>query len=397
MRRVWIPSFVAILGVLLVIFPADSIGQPQGGGVIRGKVHNATIGGTGVAEAEVTLYQYENGQEKERGNTKTKNDGSFSFSELSPEKEKAYYLRAVYKGVEYYSPTVTFEGKKELLLDIPVYETTDKDATISVKMHHVFMGLEEGFLQIQEIMVLDNHGDRVYVGSREMEPGKREVLRISLPKKAVAFEALKGLMSCCIVQAEDGFIDTMDIKPGRKEIRFSYKVDYGASRYELSKKLYARTESIDILIPDKGIKATSDTLELKGTFGNPGQRFLHLSGKDLAKGSRIVLELRGLPWGKGMFKLGVIGLVVLIMGAGLSYPFVRKWKGKRESGEPDLIGSETVTVVDQREDLLRNIAHLDDLFESGEIEPDEYRSKRKGMMERATDLSGQLKGLAPKD
>jgi hypothetical protein len=165
----------------------------------------------------------------------------------------------------------------------------------------------------------------------------------------------------------------------------------------LSKKLYARTESIDILIPDKGIKATSDTLELKGTFGNPGQRFLHLSGKDLAKGSRIVLELRGLPWGKGMFKLGVIGLVVLIMGAGLSYPFVRKWRGKRESGEPDLIGSETVTVVDQREDLLRNIAHLDDLFESGEIEPDEYRSKRKEMMERATDLSRQLRGLVPKD
>ncbi|MCK5554345.1 MAG: hypothetical protein KAJ09_14435, partial [Deltaproteobacteria bacterium] len=351
MKRVWASSFMAILWVLLVVFASTSIAQPQGTGVIRGKIQNETMDGTGVADVEVTLHQHGDEQEKQRGSTKTQNDGTFSFSGISLEKEKAYYLRVVYKEVEYYSPTGTFEDKKELVLNIPVYETTDKDTTISVKMHHVFMGLEEGFLVIREIMVLDNHGDRVYVGSREMEPGKREVLRISLPRKVTAFEPLKGLMDCCIVQTKDGFIDTMDIKPGRKEIRFSYKVDYGSSRYELSKRLSAKTESIDFLIPDKGIKAKSDTLELKGTFGNPGQRFLHLSGKDLAKGSRIVLELRGLPWGKGFFKFAIVGLVAVIMGAGLAYPFMRKWVRKGESGEPDIIKSERVTLVDQREEL----------------------------------------------
>jgi 5-hydroxyisourate hydrolase-like protein (transthyretin family) len=388
---------MAILWVLLVVFASTSIAQPQGTGVIRGKIQNETMDGTGVADVEVTLHQHGDEQEKQRGSTKTKNDGTFSFSGISLEREKAYYLRVVYKEVEYYSPTVTFEDKKELVLNIPVYETTDKDTTISVKMHHVFMGLEEGFLVIREIMVLDNHGDRVYVGSREMEPGKREVLRISLPQKVTAFEPLKGLMGCCIVQTKDGFIDTMDIKPGRKEIRFSYKVNYGSSRYELSKRLSAKTESIDFLIPDKGIKATSDTLELKETFGNPGQRFLHLSGKDLAKGSRIVLELRGLPWGKGFFKFAIVGLVAVIMGAGLAYPFMRKWARKGESGEPDIIRSERVTLVDQRGELLRNIAHLDDLFESRKIDPEEYRSKRKEMMETAKELTGQLGGLTSKD
>jgi hypothetical protein len=388
---------MAILWVLMVVFASTSIAQPQGTGVIRGKIQNETMDGTGVGDIEVTLHQHGDEQEKQRGSTKTKNDGTFSFSGVSLEREKAYYLRAVYKEVEYYSPTVTFEDKKELALNIPVYETTDKDTTISVKMHHVFMGLEEGFLVVREIMVLDNHGDRVYVGSREMEPGKREVLRISLPQKVTAFEPLKGLMGCCIVQTKDGFIDTMDIKPGRKEIRFSYKLDYGSSRYELSKRLYAKTESIDFLIPDKGIKATSDTLELKGTFGNPGQRFLHLSGKDLAKGSRIVVELRGLPRGKGFLKLAIVGLVAVIMGAGLAYPFMKKWVRKGESGEPDIIRSERVTLVDEREELLRNIAHLDDLFESGKIDPEEYRSKRKEMMETAKELTGQLGGSTSKD
>jgi hypothetical protein len=365
--------------------------------VIRGKVLNGTTDGTVVADVELTLHQHGDGQEKQKGSTRTDNDGAFSFPGLSLEKEKSYYVRATYKGVEYYSRTISFGDKKELLLDLSVYETTHKDTDISVKMHHVLMGLKEGILLIQEIMVLENIGDRVYVGSREFEPGKKEVLRVSLPQKATALEFLKGLMSCCIVKTEDGLIDTMDIKPGRKEIRFSYKVDYGSSRYELNKRLYAKTESIDFLIPDQGIKAKSDMLEFRGSMGNPGQRFLHLSGKDLSKGSRIVLELRGLPWGKGFLKLAIVGLVAVIMGAGLAYPFMRKWTRREDSGEPDNIKSERVTRVDQKEELVREIAHLDDLFESGEIDPEEYRSKRKQMMEKAREITRELRNVASKD
>jgi hypothetical protein len=140
-------------------------------------------------------------------------------------------------------------------------------------------------------------------------------------------------------------------------------------------------------------------LEFRGPMGNPGQRFLHLKGKDLVKGSRIVLELRGLPWGKGIFKLVVVGLVVVIMGGGLTYPFMRKWLRREESGEPGIIdiGPERRTPVDQREELLREIGHLDDLFESGKIDSEEYRSKRKQMMEEAKEITRELRGLASKD
>ncbi len=110
-----------------------------------------------------------------------------------------------------------------------------------------------------------------------------------------------------------------------------------------------------------------------------------------------MLELRGLPWGKGFFKLAIVGLVAVIMGAGLAYPFMRKWTRKEESGEPDIIRSERVTLVDQKEELVRDIAHLDDLFESGEIDPEEYRSKREQMMEKAREIARELSNLASKD
>lgn len=390
-----VSSFLAFFWVLSSVIPPMPIAQPKATGVIRGKVLNGTMGGRGASDVEVTLHQYSNGQEKQRGSTKTDTAGAFSFLELSLDTE-AYYVRATYKGVEYYSPTVSFGDKKELRLDLSVYETTDKDTNISVKMHHVFLELEEGILWIQEIMVLENNGDRVYVGYHEVEPGKREVLRISLPKKATALQPLKGLMSCCIIQTEDGFIDTMDIKPGKKEIRFSYKVDYRYSRYELRKRLYTKTEFIDFLIPDQGIRAKSDMLEFRGAVdnpGNPGQRFLHLSGKGLTKGSQVVVELRGLAWGKGLFKVGIVGLVVVIMGIGLAYPFMRKRTGK----EAGVIGPKRAIPGDRRQELLWEIAYLDDLFESGEIAPKEYRSRRKRIMEEVKEVTRLLRKISSKD
>lgn len=396
MKRIWISSFVTIW-FLSLILPVPRIAQPQEEGLIKGKVLNRTTGGKGVAGVEVTLHQIVNEQEDQKERTKTNKDGTVSFPGLSRGRGLAYYLSTRYEEVEYFSPTVSFGDKKELLLHLSVYETTDKDTTVFVKMHHVLIGLEEGELWVQEIIVLENAGDRVYVGSREVEPGKKEVLRISLPKNATALEFSKSLMACCTLKTEDGFIDTMDIKPGRKEISFAYKVDYGPSRYELSKMLYAKTESIDFFIPDKGITAKSDMLEFKGWVGNPDQRFLHLSGKDLTKGSKIVLELRGLPWGKGFFRFAMVGLVVVIMGAGLAYPFMRRRVRRAESRKPEIMKREKVSLLDQRKELIWEIAHLDKLFESDKIGPEEYRSKRKHMMERAKEITRQLRGLAKYD
>jgi hypothetical protein len=56
-----------------------------------------------------------------------------------------------------------------------------------------------------------------------------------------------------------------------------------------------------------------------------------------------------------------------------------------------------MTLVDQKEELVRDIAHLDDLFESGEIDPEEYRSKRKQMMGKAKEITRELRNLASKD
>ncbi len=73
---------------------------------------------------------------------------------------------------------------------------------------------------------------------------------------------------------------------------------------------------------------------------------------------------------------------------------MRKWTRKGDIGELNLSGSERATPIHLTQEVLREIAHLDDLFEPGEIHPKEYRSKRKRMMEKTKEITMQLRGWA---
>lgn len=394
MRKYGFPLIIASLWILLSIFLHSGTAESQPTGVMRGKVINGTKGGPKVSGAEVFLYQTEGDQEKEKEGTKTDQDGTFSFAGLRRGSDLSYSVRVLYKGVEYFSPKVSFGDRKELPLRLSVYETTDQDKEIVVKMHHVIMKLEDGDLWVQEMMILENRGDRVYIGLREVEPQKREVLQFSLPRKATDLGLSTNLMSCCIITTQDGFIDTMDIKPGQKEIAFYYKIKYGSSTYELTKPLHTKTESFNVFLPNNGIiKAKSSQLEFKGVVGDQGAQFLHFAGNDLGSGSQVEVELSGLPQGKKFIKWAVTGGVIFLFGIGFSLPFLRKRTRRWEEGKSVVHRSGRQDLFDEREELLRNIAHMDGLFQSQQDDPEQYQSRRKQMMDRAILLTKQLKRL----
>jgi hypothetical protein len=394
MRKYGFSLLIVSSWILLSVFFHPEAAQSQPTGVMRGKVINGTKGGPKVSGAEVFLYQIEGEQEKEKERTKTDRAGAFSFRGLRTGSDVSYSVRVLYKGVEYFSPKVSFGDRRELPLSLSVYETTDQEKEIAVKMHHVVVKLEDGDLQVQEMMVLENRGDRVYIGLREVEPQKREVLQFSLPRKATDLGLSKNLMDCCIIATEGGFIDTMDIKPGRKEIAFYYKIKYGSSTYELTKSLHAKTESLNVFLPNNGIKAKSSQLEFKGVVGDQGAQFLHFAGSSLESGSRVEVDLSGLPQGKKFIKWAVTGAGIFLFGVGVSLPFLRKRTRGWEGGKRMLQHrSRSQVLFEEREELLRNIAHMDGLFQSQQVDPGQYRSRRKQMMDRVILLTKQVKRL----
>jgi hypothetical protein len=74
---------------------------------------------------------------------------------------------------------------------------------------------------MKEIMILENKGNKVYVGVRVFKSGRNATLRISLPKEAINVQ----LMSPSLIKSGAGLMDTSEIRPGTKKILFSYQIN----------------------------------------------------------------------------------------------------------------------------------------------------------------------------
>jgi len=390
MKRIYNSIYTMVLLLLFLPLPVVSIAVDSSSGIIKGQVINNTLDRKGMEGIEIILYQFVDGKESEVGRTKTNPSGFFSFQGISVDKKIVYYSTTKYKEVEYFSQPVGFEDKKTLTLDLIVYETTGQDTDIYAKMHHIFLEIKGDSLWIKELMIVENRGDTVYVGHKELEPGKKETLRISLPKEATDIKYIDGLMPCCVVKTEEGFSDTMDVKPGMKKILFSYTVNYRGSTYQFIKGIPIKTDSIDFFFPDKGIKVKSDQLEFKGTLGDSAGRFSHLSGKNFPKGSQIVIEFHGLPWIKNLFKWVILVLVIVLIGAGFAIPFIKRRQyqdeGDEQTSVPDIIN-----LYEQKQAVLQTIAELDDLSESDGVNSEEYQIKRTELLKKAKEITKQLK------
>ncbi|MEW6616465.1 MAG: hypothetical protein AB1401_13500 [Thermodesulfobacteriota bacterium] len=389
MRLIRNLMYISIFMLLLLPFPIISIAGDSSSGIIKGRVINNTLGGKGMKGLEIILYRFADGKESEVGRTRANPAGSFSFHGISVDKKIVYFLTTNYKQVEYFSRPVGFENKNTLILNLIVYETTDKDTGIYVKMHHIFSEIKGESLWIKELMVVENQSDIVYVGQKELKPGKKETLRIYLPKEATNIKYIDGLMTWFVVKTEEGFSDTMDIKPGMKKILFSYTVDYRGSGYQFKKGISLKTDNIDFFFPDKGIKVKSDQLEFEGTVGDTAGRFSRLSGKNFAKGSQVVIKFHNLPGKKDFFKWVIAGLVVLLFGAGFAIPFVKSRQHQYERDEQT--SSPNLTDLhEQKQAVLQAIAELDDLSESGGVNSEGYQIKRTELLKKAKEITKQL-------
>lgn len=384
-------ALLSLMGLLLLPPMGLLADENKGQGAISGSLTNGTTGER-VPGVEVVLKRYEGDQEIEDQKTLSDPEGKFYFSGLDQGEGHNYILNTLYKGVEYDSPPVVFKDQqREIPLDITVYDTTDSDKKILVVMHHVLMEPREGALWVRELMIVENHDNRVYVGSHEIEPDKKETVRISVPPQAREIEPLRGLMSGYIVQLPDGFADTMGIKPGRKEIQFRYKVDYGTSNLTLPKRINLMTSSLDFFIPD-GIKAVGENVQYAGLVGEPGKQFLHFSGKNLPKDSQAALTLEGLLTKKKSFKGIAPILAIALVGIGLIYPLLRRRKKPGETKkEIEADSEEELTLQEERQNILRAIAELDDLMDSGQISPEEHHKKRRLLKERIVALTQTMK------
>lgn len=375
------------IALLVIIFTlsltAPALAAEPDSGTIKGQLVNETENGSSVANQEITLDIYLNDTQADSAITKTDAEGYFVFDDLSTESSYSYQATLNYQEADYASDWLSFDGgETNESVEIVVYDSTTSDEAIMVAVSHtvIYTHTEPDNLLVEEYFMFVNDSDRTYIGSGEpTADGKRETLRFSLPKGATAFQPGYGLMECCILGSEDGFVDTMPVLPGGQEVVYSYMLNYDSEAYTLSRNVNYPTESFDLLVQGEEIKIVSDHLTTEEGMNIEGTWFNRLSGKNLTRGNVLVTQLANLPATKsqgGTIKWIILTLVVLA-GGFLVY-FLRK---KRVQPVP------VEDSPDQKQqNLLLEIAQLDNDFENGKIPEEVYRRRRTTKKAQLTEL-----------
>ncbi len=360
-----------MLRVILILFTifsslaAPALAASAGTGTIQGQLVNGTASGSGVANLEITLKTYLNDKEINSATSQTDEEGNFIFTGVKIELGFKYQASLFFQAGEYTSERFTFAAEEDTAsTTVTVFDATTSAESVRIATAHTIIYAGQDTLDVKEYFLFVNDSDRTYVGPA-MRPEKTGVLTFLLPPESTGFQLSLGLG---IVNTSDGFAESMPLLPGVREVAFNYQIPYRSGEYVFSPEINYPMDNYNVLIQGSEVQVSSTQLVKEETLTISGNQFQHFSGSDLLPRDTIAVRLSGLSGSGGSaFQLFAAGLLVLVFVVSLGY----LWMKRRTPHVPVAESS-----VLSQEELLQEIARLDDTFESGKIRENAYRRQR---------------------
>ena len=382
------------MAVFLLVLAAPAYGQE--GGLIAGRVINGTTDGTTVEGVPVSLHILGNGEVPDVLAVITDSNGRFVLEE-PPESADGYMLVATYQDVDYSVEVAVGDDLSDVALT--VYEPTSSLENVAVSMNSVLVvGIdsEARRLSVMELVLVENTGDRIFVTNIN-EGGPMNLLRFPLPPNAINLLVQTELPQGEVIQVDTGFAITAAVPPGEYSMAFTYTAPYTERRLDFSRQFLQGVGSFRFLVPEGIGSVTGPTLESIGITEIGETTFQVLHAENIARGDsvtvalgdlagpsvsrRIMDQLRSPAWSTVVAVALIVALGVLVV---LGVIRARTWRGSSTSED----------VLDDREALVRAVAALDDRYDMGEVEEEEYREQRQVLKARLVVLT-QEEDLAP--
>ncbi len=326
--------------------------------------------------------------------TTTGPDGSFRFEGLGTGTNRQYDLSARYQGIDYFADDLLrFTAPGQVLTTtVTVYETTsDPDAIVLDRSHLILDFSGSDAIDVAELHIFLNTTDRTYVGEVVPESSGRPVtLRFGLPAGATNLRFQDPRMETSVIRTDSGFLDTLPVLPGGRQVLFSYRVPYSPPRFHFARQMEYTSNNLNVLVRDVGVKVTVPGL----TEGEPrevgsGVRYLNFVGRNVVKGQELVVQFEGTPQlatettageaattgpagglGQDLLRWVAVALA-LVAGAGaIGYAVARG----RPAAPVEVESREDLEAL--RQELLLALARLDDAYEAGQLREADYQEER---------------------
>jgi hypothetical protein len=370
-----------LLGTLTIVF-AVSLWMPTSAGAFQvvGKVVNGTTDNP-VHPATILVVRPSGGMLTEREVHTMDDQGRFTIDDLDDE-APVYLLRVSFQGVNY-TELVRFDGNDPFTMEINVYELTTSWDDVRVTVPHFMLMGSPDTLTVNKYTEITNssspprtiHGDDarfvLYLPEDAIEINALNVRSLSVPLPVTPHPT-----------GEPGaYSIDYPIKPGRTTVEVSFDLPYGDSQYTYTEPLRYDVDEMRIIAQDPAISVTSSTVDVGPSEEFHGFKSYKLA--DLTGGDALTLTFSGgassapPPAGSDAHVLVIpsrawnlaLGLMIVLIITLIGFLLAMVGKGPSKGVESEVLRS-------QKEDLLNQLAKLDDLHKTGTVSDQLYRMKR---------------------
>ncbi len=310
-------------------------------------------------------------------------EGNYSFDLTNVQPDWIYLVTTQFGGYRFNSePGIldTVEDVPQLELPIIVYEESSDAANVQLEQFQIFLSFTEERLEIAELYQFSNNGNTIFVGQTG-DPNQGTV-KIQIPANAqnLLFERGFGqndFFSAMndMVQTEDGWADTFPLRPGvgTLEMVVRYSLSY---EDVIMHTLPYGAENVTLIMPDAGVAPNEAEWEFQRQDDFGGGNFNNYSRSPFAIGESINLTFDDRPTlvadPQGNIQQVrnetnelIVGGAALLIAVGAAVFMVQQWRREGETA-----------VFSTPDELLAEIADLDDEFEEGDLNRQEYEQER---------------------
>ena len=330
-------------------------------------------------------------------------DGRFALPGVPVAEGRLYFVSVEYQGAVY---SETLEpGELGEPVTLTVYEATSSTEALAITSSTLFVtgaDAQERVVEVLERVSVANRGNATLVADLT-EPGAMGFLRFGLPPGSFNLDVRSDLVGGQVLEVDRGFAITTPVPPTSGEpqhLEFIYWVPYEGSTADLSRSLPFGADSFRLLLPTDVGSAESPALTDLGTATVEGRDYQLLEGFELARGTRLELELRGLPqpslWsrvGGGAARWYLAAGVPFLVGAVLLGLLARGVWRRRYSWEE----ATDMDPAARREAMLREMVALEERLTQGRVSHRQYSIHRERLKRAmlALDLERSLEEMAP--
>jgi hypothetical protein len=399
-RRIYGGFGACLLALCCTLQTAHSAGL---GGTIDGTLAEKTPGAQLQAGTTAYLYKLTTGQDPQQVATAdVDGSGHFTFDFLETDPANAYEVGVQYQGAPYFSDKITFApGETSRQVSLSVYEPSDDDSVLSLASTSLLVDADD---KTHDLVVLEldsfvNGSQQTFVpNTTPRNGGPPPLLRFSLPPNATDLTAGSGMTPDEIIQIGTGFGALAPLPPGRQDVSFSYRAAYQTSSLTFSKSVIYPTASVRVLMPVGGGRVDSPQLTRQGVQSIGGRQFDLLAASNMPAGSKVELRFsalpgvsplafltqpEALPWLAAMLALVVLGLLGWYV-----------WDRRHKPAEPPVVAPDRHTLEVERRELLVALARLDDRYDEGKIDAEDYRTQRDAQKSELRDLMLRIEASA---